>query len=100
MAFLLKQPTSTIPPVSLLETYRVFFPQWRIAFEIGARNRRMGHRLLPLGQFVALLTNSNTNALSTGGALNSVGEHGTVHQGGGWHEFEASPYHLWLPMYR
>jgi len=54
MAFLLKQPTSTILPVSLLETYRVFFPQWRIAFEIVARNRRMGHRLLPFSNAIVL----------------------------------------------
>jgi membrane protein DedA with SNARE-associated domain len=31
------------PEVSLLEAYRNFFHQWRIAFEIGACNRELGH---------------------------------------------------------
>jgi membrane protein DedA with SNARE-associated domain len=45
------------PAVKLLEAYRVLFRQWRIAFEIGARNRQLGHRPLPFRQFVALLRN-------------------------------------------
>ena len=34
--------------VGLLEAYRVLFSQWRIAFEIGAHNRRAGWRPMPL----------------------------------------------------
>jgi len=32
------------PGLSLLEAYRVLFRQWRIAFEIGEKNRRRGYR--------------------------------------------------------
>jgi membrane protein DedA with SNARE-associated domain len=40
------------PSVSLLEAYRVLFQQWRIAFEIGALNRQLGHRLMSLRGFL------------------------------------------------
>lgn len=45
------------PSVSLLEAYRVLFTQWRIAFEIGAINRKLGSRPLPLKQLAALVWN-------------------------------------------
>jgi hypothetical protein len=48
------------PSVTLLEAYRALFRQWRIAFEIGAMNRRLGQRPMPLRGFVALLW-FNTN---------------------------------------
>jgi hypothetical protein len=32
------------PRVGLFRAYRVLFEQWRLAFEIGARNRAAGHR--------------------------------------------------------
>jgi membrane protein DedA with SNARE-associated domain len=45
------------PSVTLLEAYRTLFGQWRIAFEIGALNRQLGHRPMPLRGFVVLLWN-------------------------------------------
>jgi hypothetical protein len=45
------------PSVSILEAYRVLFLQWRIAFEIGARNRQLGQRPMALHEFAALLCN-------------------------------------------
>jgi hypothetical protein len=32
------------PRNGLLDAYRVIFEQWRLAFEIGAANRALGHR--------------------------------------------------------
>ena len=43
------------PSVTLLEAYRVLFEQWRIAFEIGAMNRRLGHNPIGLREFIALV---------------------------------------------
>lgn len=43
------------PSVSWLETYRVMFRQWRIAFGIGEANRARGTRPMPLGAFLALV---------------------------------------------
>ena len=43
------------PAVSLAEAYRVMFSQWRMAFEIGSRNRRLGCEPLRLGEFVRLV---------------------------------------------
>jgi hypothetical protein len=43
------------PSVTLLEAYRVLFEQWRIAFEIGARNRWLGHNPMALREFIALI---------------------------------------------
>jgi membrane protein DedA with SNARE-associated domain len=54
------------PSVSLLEAYWVLFDQWRIAFEIGARNRNLGHTPMPLRDFVALLRNRGRKSPSTG----------------------------------
>jgi membrane protein DedA with SNARE-associated domain len=48
------------PAVSLLEAYRALFHQWRIAFEIGAQNRRLGYQPMSLRGFVALLWNRGT----------------------------------------
>jgi hypothetical protein len=46
------------PSVTLLEAYRVLFEQWRIAFEIGAENRRLGDQPMPLREFIALAKRS------------------------------------------
>jgi hypothetical protein len=43
------------PSVSLLEAYRVLFSQWRIAFEIGAHNRRAGWQPMPLRDLIDLV---------------------------------------------
>jgi hypothetical protein len=43
------------PSVSLLEAYRVLFRQWRIAFEIGAINRRFGQQSTSFRELVALI---------------------------------------------
>jgi membrane protein DedA with SNARE-associated domain len=43
------------PSVGLLEAYRVLFSQWRIAFEIGAHNRREGWQPMPLLDFIDLV---------------------------------------------
>jgi membrane protein DedA with SNARE-associated domain len=42
------------PKTSLLEAYRVLFAQWRLAFEIGARNRDLGARPTPVADLVRL----------------------------------------------
>lgn len=43
------------PKNSLLDAYRVLFEQWRLAFEIGARNRDKGFEPLALGALLQLL---------------------------------------------
>jgi len=43
------------PSVSVIEAYRVLFRQWRIAFEIGARNRKAGYQPLPFRDFMCLI---------------------------------------------
>ncbi|HEY2018490.1 MAG TPA: VTT domain-containing protein [Bryobacteraceae bacterium] len=40
------------PSVTLLEAYGVMFRQWRVAFEIGVRNRQAGARPMPLVEFI------------------------------------------------
>jgi membrane protein DedA with SNARE-associated domain len=40
------------PSVSLFEAYHVMFTQWRIAFEIGAENRRRGARPMTVRELV------------------------------------------------
>ncbi|MBL8880655.1 MAG: hypothetical protein JNG88_16200, partial [Phycisphaerales bacterium] len=40
------------PAWSLLRAYRVLFGQWRILFEIGARNRAAGHRVSSLREII------------------------------------------------
>jgi membrane protein DedA with SNARE-associated domain len=45
------------PSVSLVEAYRVLFRQWRIAFEIGERNRRAGAEPMRLRDLLALVRN-------------------------------------------
>lgn len=37
---------------SLIAAYRVLFEQWRLAFEIGEANRRLGHEPTPLHVFI------------------------------------------------
>ena len=54
------------PSLSLLEAYRVLFRQWRIAFEIGARNRQLGWQPMLIRDFVALLRQCGTNKSHTG----------------------------------
>jgi hypothetical protein len=43
------------PKNSLFRAYKTLFEQWRIAFEIGARNRQRGVRPTPIGILVKLL---------------------------------------------
>lgn len=43
------------PAVPLVEAYRVLFAQWRIAFAIGAANRRAGAEPLPVAKLVQLI---------------------------------------------
>ena len=43
------------PAVSLVEAYRVMFRQWRMAFEIGARNRESGARPMPVTEVLHLI---------------------------------------------
>lgn len=43
------------PTFSLLDAYRVLFRQWRLAFEIGAANQRLGAAVTPLRQLISLL---------------------------------------------
>jgi hypothetical protein len=43
------------PNVSLLDTYAALFRHWRLAFEIGARNRRMGVTPMPPAEFFELI---------------------------------------------
>jgi membrane protein DedA with SNARE-associated domain len=52
------------PSVNLLEAYQVLFGQWRIAFEIGARNRQLGKPPMPVDGLVALLRSRYTTACS------------------------------------
>jgi membrane protein DedA with SNARE-associated domain len=47
------------PSVGVLDAYRVLFRQWRIAYEIGARNRQAGCRPMSLCELVALLRHRN-----------------------------------------
>jgi membrane protein DedA with SNARE-associated domain len=42
------------PAHGLLEAYRVLFVQWRLAFEVGARNRARGPRPMPLVELLGL----------------------------------------------
>jgi membrane protein DedA with SNARE-associated domain len=68
------------PSVTLVQAYQALFRQWRIAFEIGARNRNLGHQPMLMRDFIALLRNSGTKSLFTGNiALGPGGEHGIVH---------------------
>ena len=43
------------PAVSLLDAYRTLFRQWRLAFEIGAANRKAGFQPMRLREFVRLV---------------------------------------------
>lgn len=40
------------PSVPLMEIYRTLFEQWRLVFEIGAENRRLGLKETSLGEFL------------------------------------------------
>lgn len=43
------------PSHSLLSAYRILFRQWRVLFEIGARNRAAGHPVTPIRELIALV---------------------------------------------
>ncbi len=45
------------PAVSIWQAYRTMFTQWRIAFEIGAANRRLGARPASVGEIIRLVRN-------------------------------------------
>ena len=47
---------------SLWQAYRVLFEQWRLAFEVGARNRDRGVRPATIGEFLRLLLGSGLPA--------------------------------------
>ena len=50
------EPTHIYDPrVSLIAAYRAMFMQWRLAFEIGAANRMLGHEPATIGEIVRLL---------------------------------------------
>jgi hypothetical protein len=50
------EPTHIYDPrVSLTAAYRAMFTQWRLAFEIGAANRAVGHQPAGIGEIVWLL---------------------------------------------
>src|SRR5215831_14583821 len=68
------------PSVTLRDAYRALFQQWRVAFEIGARNRQLGQRPMPLRGFVALLRTRGTTSSSSG-----VRFGGGAHQTSDWH---------------
>jgi hypothetical protein len=70
------------PSVTLLEAYRVLFEQWRIAFEIGARNRQLGQQPMPLRGFVAMLR--NRGKAPSGGGVAALGRPVSAHQRCGW----------------
>jgi hypothetical protein len=61
------------PSVTVLEAYRALFRQWRIAFEIGARNRDLGHQPMLMRDFIALLRNcSKTQSMPQRLAIDSL----------------------------
>lgn len=53
------------PKNSLLEAYRILFRQWRLAFEIGAKNRERGHEPDSLGDLITLLRDFRRRARSS-----------------------------------
>jgi len=69
------------PSVTLLEAYRALFHQWRIAFEIGARNRQLGQRPMTLRAFVALLRNRGK---TSSGTVAGFGRPASAHQRCDW----------------
>jgi pimeloyl-ACP methyl ester carboxylesterase/membrane protein DedA with SNARE-associated domain len=52
------------PQNSLLSAYRVLFEQWRIAFEIGAQNRRRGLRPTSVSKLINLMIEYRNNSQS------------------------------------
>ena len=50
------------PSVNLLEAYRVMRKQWRIAFEIGAENRKRGARPMALRELITLVRGTRETA--------------------------------------
>jgi membrane protein DedA with SNARE-associated domain len=69
------------PYVTLLGAYRALFRQWRIAFEIGARNRQLGQRPMTLRAFVALLRNRGK---TSSGTVAGFGRSGSTHHRCDW----------------
>jgi hypothetical protein len=59
------------PSVTVLAAYLTLFRQWRIAFEIGARNRHLGHQPMMMRDFIALLRDGGTKSPSTGSIASS-----------------------------
>jgi hypothetical protein len=48
---------------SLLDAYEILFAQWKIAFEIGAENRRLGAKYLSLREFMKLVRNRDASQI-------------------------------------
>jgi membrane protein DedA with SNARE-associated domain len=74
------------PSVSLLEAYRTLFGQWKIAFEIGAMNRRDNVNPMPLREFLTLIRRRHMEVTSEPAsiALRAGGQHGTIRRRGDW----------------
>lgn len=43
------------PKISIFDAYRTLYRQWRIAYEIGAENRSLGHKPTPLRNLLRLI---------------------------------------------
>jgi hypothetical protein len=55
------------PRISLANAYRVLFQQWRIAFEIGAQNRKQGIKPVTLRTLASLLIQKWRRRVETSG---------------------------------
>jgi membrane protein DedA with SNARE-associated domain len=56
------------PGRGLLDAYRTLFAQWRLAFEIGAENRRRGARVWTIGELARMVRAYRARARVTAGA--------------------------------
>ncbi len=54
------------PAVSLWEAYRTLFQMWRVAFEIGAANRDLGHAPMSLAELKRLIIRCRQNGAAPG----------------------------------
>jgi membrane protein DedA with SNARE-associated domain len=60
------------PSVSLFEAYRVLFTQWRIAFEIGAENRRRGAQPMTVGELLRAVRGVSAPGPESRGGAESI----------------------------
>jgi membrane protein DedA with SNARE-associated domain len=54
---------------SLIDAYRILFRQWRIAFEIGAANRKLGAKCLSIREFIKLIFSKDASRKENGPAF-------------------------------